>query len=272
MSYLEKKIELGRSGLITSRIGIASSFGVGADGIEMAYDNGINYFYWGSLRTGKMGEGLRRIAKKDREGIVIVLQSYTRLGSTLEGSIERGLKKLGLEYADVLLLGMFYRKPATSILDAARRLHERGLIKSYALSTHKRSLIPVLEKEDLFEIFHVRYNAVHRGGERDLFPHMENNPGIVVFTATDHAKLLKQKNMPKGEQPPAAHDCYRFVLANPAVHVCMAGPRSTEDVRELIDGLEKGPLTEDEMDRMRRIGDHIYKPTRNLTRLFTSNK
>lgn len=272
MSYLESKVQLGRSGLLVSRIGIASSFGVGADGLEMAFDHGINYFYWGSLRTGKMAEGLRLLARKDREGFVMVLQSYTRLGSTLEGSIERGLKKLGLDYADLLLLGMFYRKPSGSILDAAHRLRDRGLVKNFALSTHKRSLVPILEKEDLFDIFHVRYNAVHRGAEKDLFPHLVKNPGIVVFTSTDHAKLLKPRNMPQGEQVPAAHDCYRFVLANPSVHVCMAGPRSTDDVRELIAGLEKGPLTENEMDRMRRIGDHIYKPTRSLARLFTSGK
>ena len=64
--------------------------------------------------------------------------------------------------------------------------------------------------------------------------------------------------MPDGEKPLTAQDCYRFVLSNPAVDVCMTGARSLEMMRENLQTLDSDPLTEEEMGRIRRIGDHMY--------------
>lgn len=261
---LENKIKLGNSGLMVSRIGIASSYSVGAEGVELAYDNGINYFYWGSFRTSRMADGIRSVAARDREGMVLVVQSYTRIAETLTMSVERALRKLKLDYTDVLLLGMFYRKPGRRILETAERLKERGLVKHLALSTHKRSLVPVLDKEKLFEFYHIRYNAVHRGAEKDLFPLLVNDPGIVVFTSTSHARLLKKKNIPEGVKVPLASDCYRFVLSHPSVHTCVTGPRNTNDVQEIITEMKKGPMGEEELKWMRGIGDTMYKRKRKI--------
>jgi predicted aldo/keto reductase-like oxidoreductase len=61
------------------------------------------------------------------------------------------------------------------------------------------------------------------------------------------------------EQPPTAVDCYRFVLSNPAVDVCMMGARSIEQMRENLKTLNRGPMTAEELKRMRRIGDYVYK-------------
>ena len=64
--------------------------------------------------------------------------------------------------------------------------------------------------------------------------------------------------MPPGEKPLTAKDCYRFVLSNPAVDVCMTGARTREMMRENLETLDAGPLTAEEMARVRRIGDHVY--------------
>ena len=61
-----------------------------------------------------------------------------------------------------------------------------------------------------------------------------------------------------GEVAPTAVDCYRFVLSNPAVDVCMVGARNTDMVREDLSVLDLGPMNEEELNRMRRIGDYIY--------------
>jgi predicted aldo/keto reductase-like oxidoreductase len=65
--------------------------------------------------------------------------------------------------------------------------------------------------------------------------------------------------MPPGEQPPSAVDCYRFVLSNPAVDVCMMGARTIEQMRENLATLDQGPMTEAEINRMRRIGDYVHR-------------
>ena len=61
---------------------------------------------------------------------------------------------------------------------------------------------------------------------------------------------------------PSAGDCYRFNLTNPAVDLCLTGPRSASDLAAALDALDKGPMTPEEMDWMRRVGQAKYfKPS-----------
>ena len=81
---------------------------------------------------------------------------------------------------------------------------------------------------------------------------------MVTYTATRWGQLLKESKMPPGEKPLSAKDCYRFVLSNPAVDICMTGTRTLEMMRENLEILDSGALNAREMERIRRIGDHIY--------------
>ena len=50
-SDFRQRVVLGKTGLLVSRLGLASSYGLDADGVEEAYQQkGINYLYWGSMR------------------------------------------------------------------------------------------------------------------------------------------------------------------------------------------------------------------------------
>jgi predicted aldo/keto reductase-like oxidoreductase len=73
---------------------------------------------------------------------------------------------------------------------------------------------------------------------------------------------MKEKKMPPGEKPLTAADCYRFVLSNPAIDVCMSGARTIEQMGENLAVLDAGPMSEDEMARARRIGDFLHGPKR----------
>jgi predicted aldo/keto reductase-like oxidoreductase len=170
------------------------------------------------------------------------------------------LKSAGLDYADVLILGYFSKRPPQRLIDGARKMKEKGLIRFIGLSSHNRKLMAGLAEEGDFDVFHLRYNAAHRGAETESFPAMqgEKRPGVVAFTATRWGKLLDPKKMPAGEPPPTAPDCYRFVLSNPAVDVCMMGTRTIEQMRENLAVLDRGPMSEEELVRMRRIGDHVH--------------
>jgi aryl-alcohol dehydrogenase-like predicted oxidoreductase len=229
------------------------------DAVEHAFHNGMNYMYWGSRRTEAFGSALRNL-KSGRDRMVLVVQSYSRLAGLVGWSLERALRALGMEYADVLLLGMWGRKPRPAIMDACRRVRDRGLVRSLALSTHRRRLIAEHKADPDFDIFHVRYNAVHRGAEREVFPHFggDNRPGLVSFTATSWRQLLKSSRIPPHEKRPTAGDCYRFVLSQPAVDVCLTGPATREHVDEALAALERGPMDEQELEWMRRVGSAIY--------------
>ena len=249
---------LGRTGLPVCRLGLAASYGVPAAAVERAIERGVNYLYWGSLRTKAFGQALRHASSR-RESLVLVIQSYTRAASLMAWSVERALRILRYDYGDVLLLGMWNRPLPRRMLDAARRLRERGLVRHLALSTHRRPLVPRLAAE--LDIFHLRYNAVHRGAEREVFPLLaeDSRPGIVSFTATSWRQLLGHRRIPAAERVPTAADCYRFVLSNPAVDVCLTGPSTAQQMEHALTALDRGPMSEEELAWMRRVGDAIYR-------------
>src|SRR5579862_7214303 len=141
---------LGRTGIQVGRIGLASSYGAPADVVEMAFDHGVNYFYWGSLRRGGFGAGLRALASR-RERFLLVTQSYSRIASLIGPSMERALRALRFDYTDVLLLGLWKSAPPARILDACRKLRERGLVRYLAISTHHRPLIATLAADPQFD-------------------------------------------------------------------------------------------------------------------------
>jgi aryl-alcohol dehydrogenase-like predicted oxidoreductase len=159
------------------------------------------------------------------------------------------------------------KPPPEKLINRMNRLRENGTARFVGMSSHERPLFGKIargEVEAPVDFFQIRYNAVHTGAEQDIFPHLpkENRPGILIFTATCWRKLLKPKLMPEGERPPTACDCYRFVLSHPDVNVCLTGPSSVAQLDENLKALELGPLNEEEMARIRRIGKHIYGPAK----------
>ena len=238
MSSFRDAILLGQTGLRVSRLGIGSS-SVGSERfVEEAVEQGINYLYWGSIRRPAFGRALRHVARRNREGVVLTVQSYSRVAVLLRPSIEIALRRAGVEYFDFLLLGMWNEPPRKSIVEAALRLRDQGKVRHLMLSTHNR---PSLEGHfnefeagrSPFDVFMLRYNAVHRGAERDAFPHVpaQRPPGLIAYTATRWGHLLDPTKMPPGESPPPARDCYRFALSHPAVNMVLCGPANLEQQR-----------------------------------------
>ncbi len=259
----KKRTILGRTGLSISRLGLAGGYGVEAAAVEKAFhEYDINYFYWSSPRRSGMGEGLRNLVKKNREKMIIVLQSYDHIGLTVKRSVHKGLKSLGVDYVDVVLLGWNNWYPNRMIIRDVLELKEKGLVHFVAMSGHNRKLFGRIAQESAspIDIFMIRYNAAHRGAEQDIFPHLskKSRPGITTYTATCWGKLLNPKKMPPGEKPLTASDCYRFVLSSPQVDLCMMGPASGKELEEGITAMKRGPLSTKEMARIRKIGDYVH--------------
>ncbi len=264
MNFNEKAI-LGRTNLSVGRLGVASSYGAPATAFEEAFEQGCNYFVWNSFIKGRSKEmltAIRNIIRKGgRDKLVIAMHSYGHNALINRFFLQKSLKDLGTDYIDIMLLGYYSWRPSRSVLEGTLKLKEKGLTRFIGITGHKRSLVPALDKEKIIDVFHVRYNAVHRGAEQDIFPFLDKSdkPGIVSFTATRWGHLLNPAKMPPGETTPTAGDCYRFVLSNPEVDVTLTGPKTLEQMRENLTVLSQGPMNEQEMARMRRIGDHIYK-------------
>ena len=149
---------LGQTGLSVSRLGIGSSFGAPARVIEEACERGVNFLYWGSVRRPAFGRAMRHLARRGREDLVLTVQSYSRVPALIAPSVDVALLRAGLEYFDILLLGMRNDLPAEAYVEAFERIRERGKVRHLALSTHNRPMLPqrfdeVRRGESPFEAF-----------------------------------------------------------------------------------------------------------------------
>jgi aryl-alcohol dehydrogenase-like predicted oxidoreductase len=256
---------LGRSGLSAGRLGLGSSYGAPADAYERAFDRGCNYFYWGSARRDGMGEAIRHLAIRNRTKLVVVLQSYSRHGLLLRRRIESGLRGLNLDYADILLLGWHNQPLSPRLMERALEIQQRGRVRYLAVSGHNRTMFQQFARDLRLQVLMMRYNAAHRGAENEAFPYLERQgeppAGVVCYTATRWGTLVDPRYTPQGLRTPTAVDCYRFVLTNPLVDVCLTGPSTAEQMEANLKALELGPLAEDEMQWMRKIGDSVHRLT-----------
>ena len=254
---------LGHTGLSVSRLGIAASYGPPDSAIEMAFhEYGINFLYWGSRRKTGMRDAILNLKGSYRDKLVIAFQSYDKSGLFMRRFHEKGLRTLGIDCADLLILGWMMGIPQGRMLETAMRLKEEGKVRYLAISSHNRSLVgDLIRRRDFpIDIYMIRYNAAHRGAEIDIFSHIptEDPPGLMSYTATRWGRLLDPKKMPRGEHPMTAAECYRFVLTDPHVNLCMMGPRTALEMEQGLTALEGGPLSTEEMERARRIGDFVH--------------
>jgi aryl-alcohol dehydrogenase-like predicted oxidoreductase len=254
------KVELGHTGLRVTPIGLAASYGVGEKDTARAIERGVNYLYWGSRREAGFGRAIRDAARRRREDLVVVVQSYTRAGSLLRGSVERALKKLETDYCDLLLLGWWQKPPPRRIVDAALELRDAGRARHLMISCHHRPTFEALARQPEWAALMVRYNAAHPGAETEVFPRLPvRRPGVVAYTATRWGQLPNPKLTPKGEATPRGSDCYRFALTNPSVDLVLCGPKDAAELDEALAALDRGPMSADELAWMKRVGAAVRK-------------
>lgn len=256
---LAARIRLGRTDLQVGRLGIGSSFGVSRESCLRAFDAGVNYFFWGSARTEGMAQAIVELSTRHRDDLVVVVQCYVRFPGLIRTSVKKALDALGIEQADVLLLGWYDSVPSEGVLEAVEQLRKDGLFRYLGLSTHHRPLVGEMSRDAGVDVFHVRYNAVHPGAEHDVFPVLPADapPGIVSFTNTGWGQLLDPTRMPPGDSCPPAEDCYRFALSQGCVDIAVCGPKNDDELSSALRTIERGPLDPEEMLKIRRIGRYI---------------
>jgi len=253
---------LGRTDLIVSPFGIGGGYGIGSDSVVWAFEHGINHFFWAPwLPTYRsMEKGLKRLLPGARDDIVIATAPYSWL---FPGSIERAVKKhlrrLRIDRIDLFLLGWVMRESQQRAVDELVRLKEKGMVRYVGFSGHKRPMIlRMAQRWPIFDVLMVRYNAAHRGAENEIFSQLDDKDrqGIVAFNALKHGAMLKRpKRWPKSREVPDVSQCYRFVLSHPGVDLCLSGASKREHVDKLLEIVEEGPMSAEELTYMREFGD-----------------
>ena len=255
-----ERVAFGSTNMRVTPLGLGSAYGLEARDVERAVERGINYIYWGSQRRPSYAEAVRNLGPARRENLVLVVQTYTRVAGLMRGSLERALKELGTDYTDLLLLGWWNERPPRKIVDAALALKQAGLTRAILISCHHRPTFATYIDDPAYDGIMVRYNAAHPGAETEVFPHLSRRrAGTVAYTATRWRALLNPKYLPANEPAPRGSDCYRFVLTNPNIDVCLTGPSNAAELDEAMAALDRGPLSDEEMAWMRRVGAHVHQ-------------
>ena len=257
------RVPLGKLGTPVCRIGLSASYRPGRETVFKALDEGLNYFLYFGFDT-HMTSVLRETLIGRRDHYVLATGAYNYIWGhqNLRKTLEGRLRQMRTDYIDVFhFLGVTRRAHFTpQVRDELQAVRESGLVRGVSISTHDRKFAAELAGEGTLDAMMIRYNAAHVGAETDIFPHLpETDPAVIGFTATRWTSLLRApKGYPKSGRVPTAGLCYRFVLSNPAVHVCLMAPGNLKEFRENLAEVRKGPLTEEEMKFMRNFGDIVY--------------
>jgi aryl-alcohol dehydrogenase-like predicted oxidoreductase len=250
--------KLGRTGLTVSPLALAGSFGIGADDAERAfYELGVNTFFVTSRMKGAV-EAIRRLVRAGhRDEIVLISCVNVPTGGGVRRAFDKTAGLLGVEHVDVLLLGWVQSRwdVTGKTWPAMRALKESGRVRALGISCHDRPLARALVDELGLDVLMIRYNAAHRGAEREIFASLgDDRPGIIAYTATRWGRLLK----PAGDLGPmAAAECYRFSLAHAAVDVVLAGAQSFDELADDVRGVLTGPLAADRLAEVLAFGDAV---------------
>lgn len=260
--------KLGATGLPVFRLGLSGTHRPGVAALRAGIDAGINYLFWFTWDS-HMTQALREVLPHRREQIVVATGATNLLGTrVLEKALGHLLRKLRTDYIDIFHCFWVPRgrfDPRTR--DILMRFKSEGRIRHFAISTHARQYAGSLVARGELDVLMMRYNAAHRGAEEDIFPYLAAHnpqggqpyrPGLVSYTATCWKKLLvRPGGWPEDGAVPRAGDCYRFVLSNPHVHVCLSAPSDRQQLEENLREVAKGPLDGEELAFMRRFGDAV---------------
>ena len=256
------RVPLGKIGTPVCRIGLSASYRPGRETVFKALDEGLNYFLFFGF-DNHMTSVLRETLIGRREQYVLATGAYNSIWAqqNLRKTLERRLRQMRTDYIDVFhFLGVTRRSHFTAqVREELQAVRESGLVRAVSISTHDRKFAAELVREGTLDAMMIRYNAAHTGAETEIFPHLpESDPAVVSFTATRWTSLLRPpRGYPPGERVPTAGLCYRFVLSNPSVHVCLMAPGNLKQFEQNLAEIRRGPLPEDEMKFMRAFGERV---------------
>jgi len=268
---MERYITLGAIGRLC-RLGLATrgNAAAPAEAIWRALERGVNYWNWCGRRDG-MWEAIRELGRR-RSGVCIAVQLEARSADGALREIETVCRELKTDYIDVVTY--YYVEsleewraivhPERGAQAALEELREQGIVRCVGLTTHQRRLAARVVQEGHLDLVMVRYNAAHRGAERDLFP-VTRRLGlpVVAFTVLRWRHLIEPLAAVPEVHPLDAVECYRYVLSNPDVAVALMAPGSAEELAQNLTLLDDWrPVAQEERARIEAYGRLVYRHRR----------
>jgi aryl-alcohol dehydrogenase-like predicted oxidoreductase len=243
------------------------------DDVYYALDRGVNFLNWPGLAEGPTeGDAVTAAVAAlgpARSSVVVCAQFGARTAADATTELRSVLATLGTDYIDVLTLYYVERADewgeiagSGGALGYLRDAKRDGLVRRIGVTSHQRPLAARMAESGLLDLVMVRYNAAHRGAERDVFP-VTGRLGLPVmaYTALRWGALARPTpDDPPGFVVPRPPAWYRFVLQHPAVAVTLAAPQTRAELDEDLRVLDAtGPLGENEYAALAEHGDRVRR-------------
>jgi predicted aldo/keto reductase-like oxidoreductase len=241
--------------------------------VEHAIDRGINFVNWAGLSEGEpqsdpFGDALSGLGAR-RSSVVICAQFAARTAAAAAAELRSLLARLRSDYVDVLTL--YYVEEAQEwdtlvgpggALEYLQAARKDGVVRRIGITSHQRAHAATMATSGLLDVIMIRYNAAHRGAERDVFPVTDaRSIPVITYTATRWAALMRPTpDDPPGFVVPGATDWYRFVLQSPSVAVVLAAPHTRAELDEDLTILETaGPLLSSKWEALAAHGERVRR-------------
>ena len=257
------------------RLGLASygRTAITPEDVLSAVDRGVNFLNWQGLAEGPTdGDAFPAAVSAlgaRRESVVVCAQFGARDGGDAATELRSALAALGTDYIDVLTLYYVERadewEELTAPGGALRYLQDAkrdGAVRRIGITSHQRTLAARMAESGLLDAVMIRYNAAHRGAERDVFPVTQRlGLPVIAYTALRWGALLRPTpDDPPGFSAPRPPDWYRFVLQHPAVAVTLSAPQTRAELDEDLRVLEAdGPLTQEAYSALAEHGERVRR-------------
>ena len=262
-------------GLPVCRLGLASygQTAITPNDIHAALGRGINFLNWAGLDEWPPDGDpfIPAVASLGtaRQSVVVCAQLGARSATDAAEQLRSVLATLKTDYIDVLTL-YYVEKPeeweeitapggSLPYLQDAKR---DGTVRRIGVTSHQRTLAARMAQSGRLDLVMVRYNAAHRGAEREVFPVTQPlGLPVIAYTALRWGALLRPTpDDPPGFSVPRAPKWYRFVLQNPAVAVTLAAPRTRVELEEDLRVLDTaGPVGDEEYTVLAEHGERVRR-------------
>jgi aryl-alcohol dehydrogenase-like predicted oxidoreductase len=254
-----------RRGTLASRLGLAARPDQDPKCVRLAFDADINYFFFYGPGNREFVAELGLLIKRHADDAIIASGSGARTKNGLRAARRKIVSLVGTEQIDVFFAE--YINPGDSpqaifgrggVLDELQQWKASGQIRYVGASAHDRKLASRLAQDPRVDVLMHRYNMAHRKAESEVFPvALRSGTPVIAFTATRWGSLLAP-HPEWSRDPPTAADCYRYCLAQPAVHLVLTAPKSIAELQENQAVLKLPPMGNDACQRWNRFGDIIY--------------
>jgi aryl-alcohol dehydrogenase-like predicted oxidoreductase len=257
-----KQVELGRTGLQVSRLGLGGFPFAGVnhargwdpyteDGrrdavstIHRALDRGINYIdtapgYGDGHSEAIIGEAMR--SRRDQCVLATKVGWHGFDEAAVIASVQASMHRLQTDYVDVVQFHGGRYTPADvehvmhgGPLDALRTLRERGQVRFIGFTAEEPWTALPLLKSGAFDVVQLAYNLIYESAALHALDEATRQGTGVVTMRTMTSGILQRMLQYLAPEWIDARDpyevCLSFVLSDPRVHVALVGMRWLDEV------------------------------------------